>query len=310
MSSRDINELLAQLAWSQWTELGARGVERRHASWSVDPEALLVLTAALAELDPRLRDESLDWCLKYRRYLSRSRLRHALSGVHDDIRAAYDRYAATLSHAGASSWPAKADPWPFTPTSKSELADLRRPALVRLRLRAIFGVSARAEIIHALTWQARDWVGSAELARLAGYTKRNIDDELDGLERAGLVEAALSGNRRLVRLLDVAALQGLVGPAPKHVPDWFVLVRVLTDVQMLAKRVEDENPQVRDVEATRLLDELARLARQPFVPRLPAAGRSAWQRLDEWTLRLARQLASGRPPPSRPQPQRPRARAS
>jgi hypothetical protein len=89
------------------------GVVDGHPASSIDPEALLALTAGLAERDPRLRDESLDWCVKHHGYLSRSRLRNVLRRLPASHRTAYDRYAATLSAAGVRGWPAQADPWPF-----------------------------------------------------------------------------------------------------------------------------------------------------------------------------------------------------
>jgi len=32
-------------------------------TWAIDPEPLIVFTA-IADLDPRLRDEALDWCIR------------------------------------------------------------------------------------------------------------------------------------------------------------------------------------------------------------------------------------------------------
>lgn len=293
-SSEHLDEALVDLAWSQWTELGVRGVARRHQSWSIDPEALLLLTASVAEVDPRLRDESLDWCLSYHRYLSRSRLRNARRDVGEETGAAYERYAATLSAAGARGWQDAGEPWPFVRSSKSELADLRRPALVRIRLRAIFGVSARAEMLHALAWQSPDWTTSMDLAGLACYTKRNVDEELDSLELAGLVEATSRGNRRLVRLADRPTFQRFVGATPKRFPNWVPLVAALTDLRSFVRSTANaDDPRVRDVEASRLIDELRARNVMDALPRLPEAGPSAGRRLESWGLRLARHLATG-----------------
>src|SRR3954453_21288824 len=94
--SAEFEHVLTDLAWSLWTELGVRGVARHHQSWSIDPEALIVLTASLARVDPRLRDESLDWCLRNQRYISRSRLKNIARDVDDEARDTYERYSATL----------------------------------------------------------------------------------------------------------------------------------------------------------------------------------------------------------------------
>jgi len=291
-SSERLEDALLELAWSQWTELGVRGVVDRHPASSIDPEALLVLTAGLAERDPRLRDESLDWCVKHHRYLSRSRLRNVLRRLPASHRTAYDRYAATLSAAGARGWPATAEPWPFEATSKSKLADLSRPALARIRLRAIFGVSARAEILHVLAWQSSAWTSSAELAELAGYTKRNVDEELDSLVRGGLVEVGLVGNRRMVRLADRASFEALVGRPPGATPDWATIVVVMADLGAIFQASDVADPRVQGVEASRLIAALSKRTGMTALPPLPAGGPSAWERLLQWALRLAADLTS------------------
>ena len=73
-ASNQIDENLAHLAWSLWTELGVAGLERKHQIFSIAPEELIILTSALSEFDPRLRDEALDWCIHYHRFISSIRL--------------------------------------------------------------------------------------------------------------------------------------------------------------------------------------------------------------------------------------------
>jgi hypothetical protein len=287
-SNGQLAEALADLAWSQWTELGVRGVTRSHREWSIDPEALVVLTACIAEDDPRLRDESLDWCVNNHRYLSRSRLRNILRRMSTPARTACERYTSTLAAAGVRGWQTTATPWPSALTGKSALAELGRPALVRVRLRAMFGVSARAELLHALAWQSAGWTSSAELAALAGYTKRNVDAELDNLNRAGLVESTLTSNRRMVRLRDRPSFEGFVGAAPARFADWVPLVTLLTDVRGLLRGAGDLDPRVQDVEAS---GQIERWRHQPAAanwPSPPRPGAGAWRKLEEWAAQLAR----------------------
>ena len=72
--SQKIDQYLLDLTWSLWTELGVLGVKRHHQHCLIAPEELILLTALIAELDPRLRDESLDWCSQYHHLISISRL--------------------------------------------------------------------------------------------------------------------------------------------------------------------------------------------------------------------------------------------
>ncbi len=73
-----LDEQLAQLGWSLWTELGVSGVVRKHRHHAIDPEPLIIYTAALQDIDPRLRDESTDWCTRYHTFISKTRLRNLL----------------------------------------------------------------------------------------------------------------------------------------------------------------------------------------------------------------------------------------
>ena len=82
--SKKIDESLARLAWSLWTEIGVAGLERKHRTFSVAPEELIILTSVLAEFDPRLRDESLDWCTRYHCFISPIRL-HILAKKYEDF---------------------------------------------------------------------------------------------------------------------------------------------------------------------------------------------------------------------------------
>lgn len=291
-ASGELVERVLDLAWSQWTDLGVRGTTTALHSWSIDPEALLLLTASLSDLDPRLRDESLDWCIANMRYISRHRLRSLARNLRDeDARAATTRYGATLARAGARGWSEGAKPWPFEPTGKATLADLRLPNLIRLRLRAIFGVSARAEIFHALSWQSGEWTSSVQLATLAGYTKRNIDEEVESLHRAGLVEVVYERNRRLVRLARRDRLEGFVGAVPTRFPDWPAIMGALISVLDLERRVSNAGARVRDVEASALIESLDARGVVPSLPALPPLGPSdTAKRLDEWVTALLRDL--------------------
>lgn len=102
-----VREYVIDTLWSQWIELGVSGtVPRRHSDDVVDPEPLIAFTAAHSDLDPRLRDESIDWVLQYGTYVSKARLKNVLAdwGLADHPR--YREYAATLNAHGSVGWPA------------------------------------------------------------------------------------------------------------------------------------------------------------------------------------------------------------
>ena len=66
---RSLRRNVVDLCWGAWSELGVSGWSRTHVTWAIDPEPLIVFTA-IADLDPRLRDEALDWCIRNSRHVS------------------------------------------------------------------------------------------------------------------------------------------------------------------------------------------------------------------------------------------------
>ncbi len=71
-------DLLVDYAWSAWSALGVSGWNAETFAACVDIEALIVLTGCLGDADPRLHDESIDWCVANAAWISRSRLAHVV----------------------------------------------------------------------------------------------------------------------------------------------------------------------------------------------------------------------------------------
>ena len=89
------------LMWGAWVEVGVSGWQRTHDTWAVDPEPLIIATAALGDADPRLRDEALDWCIHYGRYVSKVRLRNLLRSQPEGVHLLWGPFAATATkHSG------------------------------------------------------------------------------------------------------------------------------------------------------------------------------------------------------------------
>lgn len=167
-------ERLLDLAWSHWTALGVAGASSPSAV-AVDLEALLLLTAELAVDDPRLRDESLDWCVRNCRFISKPRLKQLLKLAPPVTQSRFASFARALEEHAGGTWPSaeRGERWPVRLSGKSQAPDLQRPALIRLRLRALFGVDARADLLAALLSFESQKFSAADLV-FVGYTKRNI----------------------------------------------------------------------------------------------------------------------------------------
>lgn len=247
-SSVRVRERILDLAWSLWAELGVSGWRRHHTSHAIDPEPLIIFTAWLGDADPRLRDESTDWCIRYGRFVSGTRLKNLLAGDPGDRRASFGRYAATVAAHSPFRWPFATQPRRYRPTGRSRIEHLERPSLIALRLRSLFGVTARAEIIRVLLANPAVAMNAADLAPDTGYTKRNVAEALDALRLAGVVEAMPWRNQLRYRLVKADQVLALAGEPPESFPRWQPIFRVLTRILATARTIETLSATVRFVE--------------------------------------------------------------
>jgi len=283
------------MAWSLWAELSVSGWSRRHTSSSVDVEALILFTSWLGQYDRRLRDESVDWCVSNVRLVSAVRLRNLLRRASDAVTQAFNDYSSTLKSHVRAPWPGAGEAWRITPSGKSGIADLDRPALIQLRLRAICGVSARAEILRILmATPERSW-NVADLASQAAYGKDNVAAALDLLALAGLVNETRTGNSFRYGLRQYGPLKVLLGELPGRFPLWSHIFAVTEFIVSFAQAERaDRSDLVRAVEAARVLREaqpsLDILGLDASVPH--ATGPALNYQFDAWALRVMRQWAN------------------
>jgi hypothetical protein len=290
----DLREHVLEALWSQWHELGvASTVPRRHSDDVIDPEPLVAFTATHGDLDPRLRDESIDWILRYGTFLSKARLKNVLTGWDLSDDGAFREYAATVNVHGPLTWPAgAAKPLRFRSRSRALLDDLSRPALLSLRIRALVGVGARAELIRALLCRPQVGMTAADLAVETSYTKRNVLNELEPLRLAGVVNSVRAVNADRFSLARSEQLIALIGPVPPRSTRWtrtFQVLHVMLEITGRGgKRSELQNA----VEAARLLNEQRGLfvGAEMHPPPLPA-GIAAWSAFLDWAVGHARAIA-------------------
>jgi len=277
------------ITWSLWTELGLSGWERRHQGEGVDLEPLILFSAWLGRQDHRLRDESVDWCLTNMRFVSATRLRGLLKRADDEIVERFGDYSATIaSKAPNANWPREGKPWKFVPSRKSGVPDLTRPALLQLRLRALFGVGSRAELLRLLLIDMQRGWSAGELAGETGYAKVNVAATLDSLTLAGVVGTEKSGNQFRYRLARVSQLIELAGPVPSFQPDWSARFSVMMNLVRWELDRPARQSLVRAANLVRLLRQIERpIERLGLRSLVPAAGRPEFnQEFDIWSRQL------------------------
>lgn len=179
-------EEILNLLWGQWSALGVQGRFQKSSNIAVDLEAFLAMTLTFGRYDQRLFDEVMDWLLLHEKFLNAGRLNAVLKKEDFGNQRVLSAMGSVLDqHSSNSKWSqlsrkyGKQDFEEVAPLFKhfdgkvlyvSEKQDelfkshgyLRNPVELRnysqsfqskdvsclqLSLRAIFGVSARAEVL-------------------------------------------------------------------------------------------------------------------------------------------------------------------
>ncbi len=291
---------MRDLAWSQWTELGVSGALRLHKNVAIDPEALILFGSALDTMDPRLLDEATDWCARFGSCISISRLKNLLRRGLGEERTFY-AFAKRVNQASQLKWPSakppasrKTETARGSLSGKSQPPDLARPALLTLRLRGVFGVGTRADVISELLVGSRNTAG--ELAQL-GYTKRQAAKILDDLTRAKVVERRSESTPYRYALKDARSLQKWIGSSPDAIPLWSDCFRVLLEMHRLICEYEHKSNNLRALAMQRsfasISDSLGRLGWE-----VPAAfgedPSNRWDAMSTWVLEHAGAVAENR----------------
>lgn len=290
-SASALQSALLNRAWIQWIALGVDAVGE-HDDAVVDPEALIALTAELGDADARLRDVSTDWCVAYGRYVNGSRLRQVARELRTPPEV-IGEYVATVATAGGPAWPMATHPRPeYASRGKARLDSATLRPRLRVRLRAAFGVNARADVLAALLAAPETGLSLADLARKTRFTKPNVAFAVDALVLAGLIEARAVGNERRVALTRGGAI--LPGLQPRIAqPDWVTRFGVALEVLRFAGQ-DGMSPSVRAIEARRVVEGLrTRITSEGLPqPNLDALGADFADAFDRWVVELVGDLRS------------------
>ena len=279
----DVRQVQTNVAWAWWTEMGAPGAVRAEVTTALHPEALVVFTAPLAEHDARLREHAISWLLAHGRLLG-ARQVLAVANRLPAIPSVMGNFAATLTAAGGPAWAGSGvgTPIPGVYTPSARRLPIERSSLAVLRLRAAFGLHARAEVLAVLACEGARPITHAELAPHIASTPRNVRLALDDLVLAGVVDTQTHLGTRRYRCVDPSALREWVGPIPT-MPAWPAILPALTAVTCALRSGTGDVE--RSVRGLRMLERHREaLALIDYAPLPTSEGRSFAEELTAWLL--------------------------
>lgn len=300
-------EMLLRFLWREWSALGVAGQEKAPLHHVVDPEALLLFTCTLGRYDQRLFDEVMDWLIENGRFLNVQRMRNIL---HQEAFGGGEVLGAVgdwLSQCGEPlKWKLLAkmgnpkakretlfylpDGRPMPQSAENDATFLkhgfiRSPLVPRgysisfpadatpcrlLRMRALFGVNARCDVLMYLSMNKMGH--PREVARELYYSQKAIHDVMTDMARSGLVHSARLARERTFRIAS-DGLSFLTGGS--DTPGWINWAVLLSMAETVWRKIDELHaaeldPLVESSEIVLLMKPLLdRLVRAHWAPTIP-----------------------------------------
>lgn len=297
MSSTDnLRAAVADRIAAGWIALGGQ-LDGAPETSVVDIEALIAATSCNSDgIDARTRGVALDWCVRYGEYVSSVRLARVAGEM--DSSAQVAAFAATVAASGGPRWSIAAAGSAEAGEVRDRVLvrDLRSPARLAWRLRAAFGVSARADILATLLVSDPP-ISVSDLARRTRYAKRGVAVAVGALALAGLVEVERIGRVDRVRLAPEAPVRawrpgGRFLSTADAVSRWRVALGVLSVLAATA----DAPAAVAAIERRRSADALRPAVLAADLPRVDVGvlGAEFASEYERWAGVVARSIAGDR----------------
>jgi len=229
----------ADLVWGLWKELGVPGVVRLPHPPVLDVEWLLVHTPFLAANDPRLDELAFGWCAQHHNRVSTRRLRSVAERVEPEVADLFWAWAAELRSVARINWVKADDATPSSRNIRRIRLDITRSPLVALRVRAVFGVGARADIICELLAKEGQWLRASEFVEV-GYTKSTAITVLSDLARARVLSSTARSNATVYTLGAGTLLKDLLDAHDSTWINWGQVFGVIT--RLVRLEADGEKP--------------------------------------------------------------------
>lgn len=295
----ELNTATTKLFWSLWSELGAPGGGRAHQRVVIDPELLIAFTPHFAEHDNRLLGLAFDWCAANAAHVSKSRLLGISKLLPIPALGRLADFNSALAEHGVQ-WKPQGEPLSLERDRERVAVPVERPALLAFRVRAIAGVSVRADLLTRLLFATRHGASAGSLTAW-GSSRRGVERLLTELVESGQVLVHGTPRKRRFRLRDHESLAKLTRAEGLEWWEWHVVFTLLARVRELAEPA-GLSPRAARVRAVTECKQLGRWAAELGTEPPPRVeGREdALEVLSEWWTSLAGQMADGVSPAGAP----------
>jgi hypothetical protein len=291
-SKYEFQEQMFDFLWRQWSTLGIAGITESNNNRIIDPEALLLFSLSACRYESRLFDEIIDWLFQNGHFINVLRLQKIqlkydflcgpqLSAI-AELLAEKSSYQLKWSGLAKKYYQEHKEPLFFDkegnalpcPTDKdanpeflshglkrgqinlrgySQTFDLHSPACLLFRLRALLGISSRAEILCLLASVKE--IYPSEAARITAYYQKTIQTTLVEMTQSGVIQTRTSKKEKYYRLKP-GILDALLKPQGKS-PQWINWPPLFKTVEIIWRRLCELSKQ--EIDSLLLSSELKKL---------------------------------------------------
>ena len=291
-SKDQFQEQIFVFLWQEWNMLGIAGIAKSKDNRIIDPEALLLFSLSVCRYEPRLFDEIIDWLFQSGHFINVQRLQQMqlkydfncgpqLSAI-AELLAKKSSYRLKWSGLAKKYYQKHKEPLFFDkegnilpcPTDKnanpeflshglkrgqinmrgySQAFDLQSPSCLLLRLRALLGINARAEILCLLASVTE--IHPSKAARATGYYQKTIQTTLVEIAQSGIVLTRTSKKEKFYRLKP-GVLDALLKPQGES-PRWINWPALFKTVEIIWQRLCELSGQ--EIDSLLLSSELEKL---------------------------------------------------
>jgi hypothetical protein len=291
-SKDQFQEQIFEFLWRQWSTLGIAGVNKTKDNRIIDPEALLLFSLSVCRYEPRLFDEIIDWLFQNGHFINVQRLQQIqlkydfycgpqLSAIAELLstkssyrlkwsglaKKYYQEHKESLffdKDGNALPCPPDKDANPeflnhglkrgqLNLRGYSQAFDLHSPACLLLRLRALLGINARAEVLCLLA--SLKETHPSEAARATAYYQKTIQTTLVEMAQSGVILTRTSKKEKFYRLKP-NTLDALLKPGGKS-PSWVNWPALLKAVEIIWRKLCELSKQ--ELDSLLLYSELKKL---------------------------------------------------